>query len=206
MLYPFESLHPENGSPLSIVLPRTGYIKPWLGTLAVAFAFAAAAGPAAATPSCRLPGGHTIATGRIAKLIAVPTPGGSALFACIRRSGRKVALDDGYADARVAGRFVAWQRPGRPGKWRIAVHDLRTGKERLVNGHVAAHSLGLTGRGSIVWAQELDGSEATPLFANEIQDGGRLLDGGDVDAASVELAGRRVSWLSADQQRAAILY
>jgi hypothetical protein len=174
-------------------------------TLATLFAFCALALPAQAAASCRIPGGRTVATGAFAKLIAVPTPDGSALYACIRRTGRKVALDDSYSDARVAGRWVAWQRAGRPGRWRIAVHDLRTGKERLVNGHVAEHSLGLTERGSIVWAQAEESTSATPLFANEVEDGGRLLDGGDVDAGSVDLAGRRVSWLSAGERRAAIL-
>jgi hypothetical protein len=176
-----------------------------LGQFLLAGVLAAAASPAVAFPSCRLPGGRTVATGRVAKLISVPTPGGAALFACIRRTGRKVALDDAYSDPRVAGRWVAWQRAGRAGKWRIAVHDLRTGKERLVNGHVAEHSLGLTTRGSIVWAQELDGSADTPLYANEVDLGGRLLDGGAVDAASVDLAGRRVSWLSGGEPRAALL-
>jgi hypothetical protein len=180
-------------------------LKQALATLFVAAAVAAGAAPAAQAASCRVPGGRTVATGRLAKLIAVPTPDGSALLACLRRSGRKVALDDSFSDARVAGRWVAWQRAGRDGKWRIAVHDLRSGKERLVNGHVAAHSLGLTTRGSIVWAQQQDASTATPLYANEIGSGGRLLDGGDVDATSVDLAGRRVSWFSGDVRRAAIL-
>jgi hypothetical protein len=173
------------------------------GLLAVAALTVAA--PAAQAASCRIPSGRVIATGEVAKLIAVPTPGGSALFACIRRSGRKVALDGSYSDARVAGRWVAWQRAGRGGKWRIAVHDLRTGKERLVIGHVAERSLKLTARGSIAWAQEQDGSPATPLYANEVDDGGRLLDSGEVDAASVDLAGRRLSWLSAGEPRSAIL-
>jgi hypothetical protein len=163
------------------------------------------AAPADAAPSCRIPGGHTVASGRVAKLIAVPTPEGSALFACIRRSGRKIALDDGYSDARVAGRWVAWQRVSRNHRWRIAVHDLRTGKERLVNGHVAAHSLGVTARGSIVWAQSQDAAAATPLFANEVKAGGRLLDDGDVDAGSVALVGRRVIWLAGGERRTALL-
>jgi len=162
-------------------------------------------GGTAATRSCRLPGGSVVAAGRLAKLIAVPTPDGSALFACIRRSGRKIALDDGYSDARIAGRWVAWQRPGRPGHWRIVVHDLRSGRERLVDGHVAAHSLGVTTRGSVVWAQEQESSEATPLYANELTSGGRLLDGGDVDARSVRLTGRRVTWLSAGQQLSTLI-
>lgn len=161
--------------------------------------------PVADAAPCRIPGGRVIATGAVAKLIAVPTPGGSALFACIRRSGRKVALDESYSDARVAGRWVAWQRAGRGGKWRIVVHDLRTGKERLVIGHVAEHSLKLTARGSIAWAQAQDGSPATPLYANEAEEGGRLLDGGEVDAASVDLAGRRLSWLSGGEPRSALL-
>jgi hypothetical protein len=152
-----------------------------------------------------VPGGRTVASGRLAKLIAVPTPAGSALFACIRRSGRKIALDDSFGDARLAGRWVAWQRAARAGKWRIAVHDLRSGKERLVNGHVAAHSLELTTRGSIAWAQDQDGSAATPLYANELGSGGRLLDGGAVDATSVQLAGRRLSWFSDDVLRTAVL-
>jgi hypothetical protein len=161
---------------------------------------------ALAAPSCRLPGGRVVASGQVAKLIAVPTPSGSALFACIRRSGRKIALDDGYADARLAGRWVAWQRPHRPGNWRIVVHDLRTGKERLVIGHVAAHSLRLTARGSIAWAQVLDGSSRTPLYANEIgRRTGRLLDDGDVDAKSVRLAGRLLSWVSDGQRYSALL-
>src|SRR4051794_7448581 len=142
------------------------------GLLAVAALTGAAPGAQAA--SCRIPSARVVATGEVAKLIAVPTPAGSALFACIRRSGRKVALDDSYSDARVAGRWVAWQRAGRGGKWRIVVHDLRAGKERLVIGHVAAHSLSLTARGSIAWAQEQYGSPATPLYANEVDDGGRL--------------------------------
>ena len=160
---------------------------------------------AAAAPSCRIPAGRTIASGRIAKLIAVPTPQGEALFACIRRSGRKVALDDGFSDARLTGRWVAWQRAGRPGHWRIAVHDLRTGDERLVDGHVAARSLGLTARGSIVWADRQDPAPGTPLFANEVGHGGRLLDNGDVDPTSVALAGRRVTWFSGDVERSAVV-
>jgi len=161
--------------------------------------------PAAASASCRVPSGRIVAKGRIAVLISVPTPEGPALFGCIRRSGRKVALDDGFSDAHVAGRWVAWQRPAIAGKWRIAVHDLRTGKERLVNAHVAAHSLVLTTRGSIAWAQEQDGSAATPLYANEVATGGRLLDGGDVDASSVDIAGRRVLWVSGGAERSAVL-
>lgn len=181
-------------------------MKHRLGTLALVAVILGSPLPAhGATGRCRVPGGHTIATGKVAKLIAVPTPRGSALLACIRRSGRKVALDDSYSDARVAGRWVAWQRSGRPGHWRIAVQDLRSGKSRLVNGHVAAHSLRLTIGGSIVWAQAQESGTETPLYANEITRGGRLLDGGAVDATSVRLAGRRVSWLSGGERRAAVL-
>jgi hypothetical protein len=158
---------------------------------------------AEAAPSCHLPGGRVVASGALARLLAVPTPTGSALFACIRRSGRKVALDDGYSNARLAGRWVAWERAGRPGHWRIVVHDLRTGKERLVNGHVAAGSLAVTPRGSIVWAQQLEAGSQTPLFANEVGAGGRLLDDGAVDAKTVRLAGRRVTWFSGDELRSA---
>jgi hypothetical protein len=177
-------------------------MKQVLTTLFLAVVLAA---PANASAPCRIPGGHTVAKGHIAVLIAIPTPGGSALFACIRRSGRKVALDDSFADAHVAGRWVAWQRASRNGSWRIAVHDLRSGKERLVIGHVAAHSLVLTTRGSIAWAEQLDGSDATPLYANELVSGGRLLDGGDVDASSVDIAGRRVLWVSGGVERSAVL-
>ena len=158
---------------------------------------------AEAAPSCQVPGGRVVANGAVARLIAVPTPTGSALFACIRRSGRKTALDDSYSNAQLAGRWVAWERAGRPGHWRIVVHDLRSGRERLVNGHVAARSLGLTRRGSIVWAQQLDSGPETPLFANEVGTGGRLLDGGAVDATTVRLEGRRVTWFSGDELRSA---
>lgn len=161
--------------------------------------------PAGASPSCRLPAGRVVASDRLARLIAVPTPQGPALYACIRRSGRKIALDDSFSDARLTGRWVAWQRAGRPGFWRIVVHNLRTGRERLVDGHVAAHSLGVTARGSIVWAQQQESTSATPLYANEVTSGGRLLDGGDVDARSVTLDGRRVTWLSSGLPRSALL-
>jgi hypothetical protein len=180
-------------------------MKQAIGAILLTGMVALGVAPAAAAGSCRLPGGRVIATGAVAKLIAVPTPGGSALFACIRRSGRKIALDDAYTDARVAGRWVAWQRRGGEGRWRIAVHDLRTGKERLVIGHVATHSLRLTTRGSIAWAEALDGSHATPLYANEPRVGGELLDDGDVDPASVRLAGSRLSWLSGGKRRSTVL-
>jgi hypothetical protein len=148
--------------------------------------------------SCHMPAGRTVATTQLTRLIAVPTPQGAALYACIRRSGRKVALDDGFSDARASGRWVAWQRPRQAGQWRIAVHDLRTGKERLVDGHVAAHSLRLTVRGTIVWAQQQESVRETPLYANDVKTGGRLLDSGDVDPASVRLAGRHVYWFTRD--------
>lgn len=188
-----------------LLLPTHALLNRALASIATAIALGAAAVPAAAAPPCRVPGGRVVAAGSVAKLVAIPTPGGSALFACIRRSGRKVLLDDSYTDARLAGRWVAWQRAGRPGKWRIAVHDLRTGKERLVDGHVAGHALLLTPRGTIVWPQQDEGAPETPLFANETLSGGRLLDSASVDPASLRLAGRRVSWLSGGQPRSAVV-
>jgi hypothetical protein len=182
-----------------------GTLKHFTGAFAVTLLVACSPSAALAAPSCRIPAGRTIASGRVAKLIGVPTPQGEALFACIRRSGRKVALDDSFSNARLTGRWVAWQRAGRPGHWRIAIHDLRTGDERLVDGRVAAHSLGLTARGSIVWADRQDSAPGTPLFANEVGRGGRLLDGGDVDPTSVKLSGRRVTWFSSDVERSAVL-
>jgi hypothetical protein len=169
-------------------------------SISVGLALLAAPGGASAH-SCRLPAGRTIASDSIAKLIRIPTPRGSVLYACIRRSGRKIVLDENATDPRLTGRWVAWQRPGSGGRWRIAVHDLRTGRERLVDGHVAEHSLGLTARGTVVWAQEQDETSATPLYANDVASGGRLLDGGAVDATSVRLRGRTVTWVSAGQSR-----
>src|SRR4051812_41546378 len=163
LLYPFESLRTRNGLLPDFLLPGSRHLKPTLLTVLCALALAA---PAQAGASCRLPAGRTVASGRVAKLISVPTPQGSALYGCIRRTGRKVALDDNFSSARLNGRWAAWQRPGRPGHWRIAVHDLRTGHERLVDGHVATASLRLTARGTVVWAQEPDRGGFTPLFAN----------------------------------------
>jgi hypothetical protein len=185
--------------------PNIDAVKPALTTLAAVVVIGLLPASGQAAEGCRIPGGKTVAGGRIAKLISVPTLNGLALFACIRQSGRKVALDDGFTDARVAGRWVAWQRAQTDRGWRIAVHDLRTGKERLVIGRVAAHSLRLTTRGSVVWAQELDSSTSTPLYANEVGAGGRLLDDGAVDATSVDLAGRRVSWLSGGTRRSTLV-
>lgn len=48
--------------------------------------------------------------------------------------------------------------------------------------------------------------QGTPLFANDVATGGKLLDGGDVDASSVRLAGPRVTWLSGNALRSAILH
>src|SRR5213075_3035265 len=107
-----------------------------------------------------------ITTTKVAKLISVPTPGGAALYACIRRSGRKIPLDLRYADARLAGRWVAWQRHSRS-KWRIDVHDLRTGRERLIDGHVTDHALFLTTTGTAVWAQRLDSDVG--VFSNAVK-------------------------------------
>jgi hypothetical protein len=179
-------------------------LKQALGAFLLAVALAAPA-PAQAAPSCRIPGGSVVTTGAVAKLVAVRTPGGRALYACIRRTGRKIALDDSFSDARLTGRWVAWQRAGGEGRWRIAVHDLRSGKERIVSGHVAAHSLRLTSRGTVAWAQRLDDGPGTPLFVNDTLHGGRLLDGGDVDATSLRLTGRRLTWFSGDVQSAATL-
>jgi hypothetical protein len=185
--------------------PNIDAVKPGFATVAAVLVIALLPAAGHAADGCVVPGGRTIASGRVAKLISVPTPGGFALFACIRRSGRKIALDEGVSDARLAGRWVAWQRARTDRGWRIAVHDLRTGRERLVVGHVAEQSLQLTTRGSVAWAQELDASPATPLYANEPGSGGRLLDDGAVDAKSVALAGRRVTWLSGGERRTALV-
>jgi hypothetical protein len=203
MMYPFESLRTRNGCAAHFLLPRYGRMKRALGVFLLT-TFAAAA-PAHAAGSCRIPAAHVVAGNRTAQLLSIPTPNGSALYACIRRSGRKIALDDSYSDARLSGRWVAWQRAGKPGNWRIAVHDLRTGKERLVDGHEAAHSLRLTTRGTIAWAQQQDAGGTTPLYENSVDAGGRLLDAGDVDASSVRLAGRRLSWLSGGVAHSAIV-
>jgi hypothetical protein len=167
------------------------------GVVAIAMAVLAAGrmaltSPVGAAPSCRLPAGHTVARNRIAKLIAVPTPDGSALYACIRRSGRKIPLDIGFADARLAGRWAAWQRRQGSGDWRLDVRDLRTTRERLVIGHAAEHALFLTTTGTVVWAQRLDPDVA--VFANDVKTGGHLLGRGAIDPASLRLSGRRVSW------------
>jgi hypothetical protein len=160
-------------------------------TLAGAGAGAGAA-PAAAGASCRLPSGRVIAAGKVAELIALPTPAGAALYACIRRTGRKIALDEGYSDARLSGRWVAWQRRAGGDRRRIDVHDLRTGRERLVDGHVAGRALFLTTTGTIVWAQQLDRSVG--VFANDVRRGGRLLGNGAVEVGSLRVSGGHVNW------------
>jgi hypothetical protein len=170
-------------------IPRFRALKPVGAVLLTALTLAQ---PAHAAPSCHIPAGRTFASNRIAKLIRVPTPDGAALYACIRRTGRKVALDIGFADARLAGRWVAWQRRAVRGEWRIDVHDLRTGRERLVDGHVTQDALFLTTTGTIVWAQRL--TDDIGVFANDVATGGHLLGRGAVDPASLRLDGRRVSW------------
>jgi hypothetical protein len=151
----------------------------------------AVASPTAAAASCHIPGGHTIVENRVARLIALPTPDGSALYACIRRSGRKIALDVSFSDARLSGRWVAWQRR-EGGDWRIDVRDLRSGRERLVVGHAAGKALFLTTTGTVVWAQQLDTDVG--VFANDVARGGHLLGRGAIDPASLRLSGHRASW------------
>jgi hypothetical protein len=136
-----------------------------------------------------------ITADRIAKLLEVPTPDGGGLYACIRRTGRKVPLDIGFSEARLSGRWVAWERhPG--GEWRIAVHDLRSGRERQIFGHATGHALFLTTTGTAVWAQHLDSDVG--VFANDVRTGGHLLGRGAIDPRSLRLAGHLVSWHADD--------
>ena len=121
----------------------------------------------------------------------MPTPDGNALYACMRRSGRKIGLDVGYSDARLAGHWVAWERHAG-GEWRIDVHNLRSGRERLIIGHADGAALFLTTTGTAVWAQQLDSDVG--VFANDVTRGGRLLARGAIDPASLRLAGLHVSW------------
>ena len=203
-MYPFESLRHLKQVSLMFDLPSFRRLKQVaLAAFGVGAIFTTQS--ASAAPSCHLPSGRTIASGKVAKLISVPTPSGPALFACIRRSGRKIPLDDSYANARLTGRWVAWERAGRPGRWRIAVYDLRTGEDRLVDGRVAAHKLFLTARGTVVWAQRRDEGPGSPLFANDTVDGRRLLDAAFIDTSTLRMAGRRVSWVSGDQERSAVV-
>jgi hypothetical protein len=187
--------------PPELVPPRSGRaipgstpLKRSLALFAVAVTTSASVAPGAAG-SCRLPDGRTIATGRIAKLIALPTPDGSALYACIRRTGRKVPLEIGFTNARLAGRWVAWQRH-LGGDWRIVVHDLRSGRERLIVGHAAGSALFLTTTGTAVWAQQLEPDVG--VFANDVATGGHLLGRGAIAPASLRLDGRHVSWRAGD--------
>lgn len=161
------------------------------GTFACLLVWAASA---QAAPSCRIPGATTIARGEIAVLLSVPKPRGRVLLACIRRSGRKEYLDDDPRVPRLAGRWVTWETERRAGH-RLVVHDLRTGSERLVVGRVAARALVLTRRGTVAWVQHRAG-RARPLYANDTEAGGRLLDSGDVDPGSLRLVDRRLSWSS----------
>ena len=166
-------------------------MKQILGTFFAVVSMTAPAA-AAAQPSCRIPGGRTVARDRVAELIAVPTPQGSALYACIRRNGRKIALADRFTHARLAGRWVAWQRHAA-GSWRIVVYDLRARRARFVDGHVARDALFLTTTGTAVWANRLP-DESVGVFANDLRTGGHLLGRGAIDPASLRLSGRHVTW------------
>ena len=181
---PYESLTDS----LVARIPRPARLKHAAAAIVCLLTMAA---QASAAPSCRVPGGHTVATDRIARLIGVPTPVGNALYACIRRTGRKVPLDISYSDARLAGRWAAWQRHEN-GRWRIAVRDLRSGRQRLIIGHVAEDALFLTTTGTAVWAQLLPSDVG--VFANSLAGDGRLLGRGAVEPASLRVRGRHVSW------------
>jgi hypothetical protein len=137
----------------------------------------------------------------VARLIAIPSREGNALYACVRRTGRKVPLDISYSHARLAGRWVAWQRRNAAGDWRIAVHDLRRGRERQVDGHVVDRAVALTTTGTVVWVHPEP--QGVALFANDAATGGHLLDTGQIDPGSLRLDGRLVSWTNAGVRRSA---
>jgi hypothetical protein len=56
-----------------------------------------------------------------------------------------------------------------------------------------------------VWAQQQLSGTDTPLYVNDTETGGRLLDRASVDPASLSITGRRVSWTSGGERRAAVV-
>ena len=160
-LYPFESLRSRNGLFPPVPLPGSGTLKTILAHVFGDGRTCAACG-AHAAPSCRVPAG-----GRS------PRDGSRSSSGSRRRTARRSTRVSAAAAARSRStrlrRARAWRAAGSRGSARArrAAGDRGArpahGRERLVDGHVAAHSLELTTRGTIVWAQDQDDSAATPL-------------------------------------------
>ena len=140
---PYESLTDS----LVARIPRPARLKHAAAAIVCLLTVAA---QASAAPSCRVPGGHTVATDRIARLIGVPTPVGNALYACIRRTGRKVPLDIGY--------LGEWKTP-------FWVGDENRGELRRIGFEATAkidrHDFGVS------WQDEIPGGGV--VVSNEIE-------------------------------------
>jgi hypothetical protein len=186
----------------------------------VAAAPPAAASAGAGKRTCAAKGAKTVAQNRHARVFTTPGRGGDEvgrLYACLRRTGRRVrvdtATDDGYTTSsaynavRLTGRYVAWQHsdfdvsckadcpPGYdPSSAHLRVHDLRTRRTRRVAGELGeGTALVLARTGAIAWIQP--GSPVSVRAADAT--GARVLYAGDdIDGGSLTVRGTTVGWIA----------
>lgn len=188
-------------------------------TLAMPAAGASADAQSSRAKSCKVRGSQTIDQNRTARVYEVAARGSgdvtSRLFACIRRTGRKIELEeasdngldqsDSYGTVRLNGRFVAWSEtvtdascradcpPGFDGTTTgVTVRDLRARRARGVETSMAVTDLVVTTRGIAAWIEGTsDGAEVrswTPGSSTT------LLDSGAIALTSLRLVRDVASW------------
>lgn len=199
-------------------------------TLALAAALPTASSAATKKRSCSAKGAETVAKNRYVRVYTLAGRRGTdeiaRLYACLRKTNRRVRLDtasdDGYVSAqtfdtvRLNGRFVAWQHSEYDGSCKdqcppgydqtpveLRVANVRTRKVKRVDGSLGeGDALVVTRRGAIAWIEPGDPVSVRAVDA----DGRRVLDeGDDIDGGSLRLSGSTVSWIAGGAPMSAVL-
>ncbi len=192
---------------------------------------AGGAASAPASTSCKPSGSKALVKSRYARVYTrgrVDTDTGETqrLYGCLYSSGRPLRLfeasddgyvtSEGYADVRLAGRYVAWSEtyydisckadcpPGyEPTTYGIGLADLRGRSHRSIAARVLDGALFVSKRGFLAWAQP--GPGATVAIRARDTAGVRELDAGGIDAGSLSLHGSEVSWTKDGVRRSTTL-
>jgi hypothetical protein len=191
-----------------------------LATTVLCLACAPAAGAAQPKGKCR--GGTTVASNSVARLYEK----GQSLFGCLWSDNERIEIDseydddftlrEGYMDARLGGRFVAWTHWAQdvsckadcpPGydeaTYTVNRIDLKTERTRTTPGVPAGATLRVNKRGAITWLERLGGG-VRDLHAWDA-DGHRVLDTGPISSRTYSLGAASVRWVNGGEERSAPL-
>ena len=187
---------------------------------------AADAGSAKRKRSCPRADTNTVARNSAVRLFVREADPNSTLYACLRRSRRTIKVvanfDDGlyesaeYSNVRLAGYFVAWSfertdiscKADCPPNYNATSYwiqrsDLRTGKEKTIDGGVHGSALRINRRGAVAWTEE-DNDGLFDVLAYD-RAGKRTLDHGLVPTRSLKFTGRTLRWTNGGVKRSATL-